>query len=89
MRKKWEIKTITSVEPTNDFRLICVFDDGTTKDFDMKPVLRKKGPMIEPLQKITFFKKVFLEMGTPTWPNGFDLCCDSIYAKAKPLKLAA
>jgi len=44
------------------------------------------GPMLEPLRKITFFKKVFLEMGVTTWPNGFDICADLIYLEAKDVK---
>jgi hypothetical protein len=31
------------------------------------------GSMVEPLQKTDYFNRVFVEMGAPTWPNGFDL----------------
>ena len=29
--------------------------------------------MVEPLRDEAFFGRVFLEMGVPTWPNGFDV----------------
>jgi hypothetical protein len=29
--------------------------------------------MFEPLRDPTFFARVFLEDGAPTWPNGFDV----------------
>ena len=35
--------------------------------------------MLKPFKEEKFFKKVFLEMGTPTWPNGYDICADLIY----------
>ena len=29
--------------------------------------------MVEPLKDPAFFARVFVEMGVPTWPNGFDM----------------
>jgi hypothetical protein len=29
--------------------------------------------MVEPLRDPTYFGRVFLEFGAPTWPNGFDI----------------
>ena len=29
--------------------------------------------MVEPLRDVAYFKRVFLEFGAPTWPNGFDI----------------
>jgi len=83
MTKQWELRTITKVEASRDFQLVCTFDNGVTKTFDVRPLFKKGGPMIAPLRNFSFFKKVFLEMGTPTWPNGFDLCCDVIYQQGK------
>ena len=44
------------------------------------------GPMIQPLKKISYFKKVFLEYGCPTWPNGFDIDSAYIAMKGKLIK---
>ena len=81
--KKWELRSIVKVKATNDFRIICTFDNKEIKEFDMGPLLKKRGPMSDPLLKRTFFKKVFLEMGVPTWPNGFDVCADLIYQEGR------
>lgn len=83
---KWELRLIKKVVPTANFELICTFDDNVVKQYDVKPLFKKSGPMLEPLRKIAFFKKVFLEMGAPTWPNGFDICADLIYMEAKEMK---
>jgi hypothetical protein len=84
-----ELRKTIKVTATDRFTLICLFDNGITKEFDMNTVLSKSGPMIQPLQDLIFFKKVFIEMGTPTWPNGFDLCSDVVYQQGKPVDLTA
>jgi hypothetical protein len=42
--------------------------------------------MLEPLRSVDYFKKVFLEMGVPTWPNGYDVCADVIFRDGKSVK---
>ena len=79
--KKWDLRQITKIEATADFRLVCTFDTKEVKAFDMRPLLNAGGPMIEPLRRISFFRKVFVESGTPTWPNGYDICADLLYQK--------
>lgn len=32
--------------------------------------------MVEPLRDLTFFRRVALVDGAPTWPNGYDACPD-------------
>jgi Protein of unknown function (DUF2442) len=81
-KPKWEIRKIRKIEPTSDFELICTFDNGLVKQYDVKPLFMKSGPILEPLRKAAYFKRVFLEMGAPTWPNGFDICADLIYMEA-------
>lgn len=82
---KWELRSITKIEIKKNYHLICTFDNGVIKDFDMSKIVLQKGTMIEPLKGQTFFKKVFLEMGTPTWPNGYDVCSDLIYTEGKEI----
>jgi len=83
---KWELRKVKKVVPAANFELICTFDNDVVKQFDFKPLSKKSGPMLEPLRKIAYFKKVFLEMGAPTWPNGFDICADLIFLEVKDLK---
>ena len=44
--------------------------------------------MLEPLRCVDYFKKVSLEMGVPTWPNGYDVCADVVYMDGKTVKQA-
>jgi hypothetical protein len=64
---------VTKVEPIGGYRLRFRFSDGTAGERDFAGLLDRTGPMIEPLKDQTYFRRVFIEFGTPTWPNGFDL----------------
>ena len=61
----------------------CLFDTDETIIFDMTDLVKESGSMILPLREESFFKKVFLESGTPTWPNGYDVCPDTIYRQGE------
>ena len=54
-------------------RLWLRFTDGSEGVRDLSALIAKGGPMVEPLKDQAFFARVFVEMGAPTWPNGFDL----------------
>jgi Protein of unknown function (DUF2442) len=71
-----EIVKILKVEPIGDYRLRLRFSDGSEGERDFSDVVGEGGPMVEPLKSPDVFARVFLELGTLTWPNGFDL--DSI-----------
>ena len=61
-----------------DYYLICILDDGTTYKYDMSFVLQRTGDMISPLRDLNFFKKVFIETGSLTWPNGYDIHANTV-----------
>ncbi|MBF0363533.1 MAG: DUF2442 domain-containing protein [Oligoflexia bacterium] len=86
MKKKWELKKIIKVEVHPKFNLVCTFDDNVVKNFSMNQIITCGGPMAKPLKKQSYFKKVFLEMGTLTWPNGYDVCSDLVYAQGTELQ---
>ena len=67
-----KIHDIIHVEPLNDYFLKAIFDDGVTKEFDMKPYI--SGGISEELKDQSYFRKVYLENGAITWPNGYDIC---------------
>jgi hypothetical protein len=71
-----EIVKVVVLEHLGHFRLRLRFSDGTEGERDFSDVIGEGGPMVEPLADPQFFSKVFLELGTLAWPNGFDL--DSI-----------
>ena len=71
-----DLVKIVRVEKLGGFRLRLHFSDGTEGERDFSEIVATGGPMVEPLRESAFFARVFLELGTLTWPNGFDL--DSI-----------
>ena len=54
------------------YRLRATFSDGMAGEFDFSGIVKEGGPMVEPLRDTSYFARVFLEDGAPTWPNGFD-----------------
>jgi Protein of unknown function (DUF2442) len=72
------IKLVKAVElkPLDGYRLWVKFSDGSQGIRDYSDMIAEGGPMVEPLREKEFFNKVFLSMGIPTWPNGYEV--DSI-----------
>ena len=66
------IRKILKVTAMNDYSLECEMENGEIYKYDMSFILESSGSMIKPLRDINFFKKVFIELGCLTWPNGFN-----------------
>jgi len=64
---------VTRLERPEGFRLHVRFSDGSEGVHDFSGMVNEPGPMLEPLRDETYFSRVFLEFGAPTWPNGFDI----------------
>ena len=64
---------VTKVKPLDGFKLELHFSDGTGGVLDCSAIVAEDGPMVEPLRDPEFFSRVFLELGAPTWPNGYDI----------------
>jgi hypothetical protein len=64
---------VTRLERLGGFRLRVHFNDGSEGVHDFGAIVNEPGPMLEPLRDETYFARVFLEFGAPTWPNGFDI----------------
>ncbi len=64
---------IAKIKCLGGYRLRATFSDGMAGEYDFSTVVGGSGPMIEPLRDPSFFARVFLEDGAPTWPNGFDV----------------
>ena len=60
------------VRALGDFRLEIVFDDDTLGVIDLTDFVGL-GEVTEPLRDPAYFRCVFIEMGTPTWPNGCNI----------------
>jgi hypothetical protein len=68
-----DIVKVVKVDPIGDHRLRILFSDGTEGDRDFSDIIAEGGTMVEALKDRAFFARVFIELGTLTWPNGFDL----------------
>jgi Protein of unknown function (DUF2442) len=71
--RDWTMIKVTKIKCLGGHRLSATFSDGMAGEYDFSAVIGETGPMIEPLRDPTFFGRVFLEDGAPTWPNGFDI----------------
>jgi Protein of unknown function (DUF2442) len=59
--------------------LRLTFNDGTTKQVDVRPLL--DGPIFEPLRDPAFFARMSLDevCGTVVWPNGADFAPEALH----------
>jgi hypothetical protein len=55
-----------------DHRLMIEFSDDTVGERDFSSIRSESGPMLEPLKDASYFRRVFVEDGVMTWPNGYD-----------------
>ncbi len=78
-----EIVKVIKVEALGGYRLRLRFSDGMQGEYDFSGVVGEGGPMVEPLRNPVFFKQVFIELGTLTWPNGFDLDSVALHDEMK------
>lgn len=80
---------IKKVDYLSDYKLKLTFTDGKIKIVDLKKY-KNKGPetVFYPFSDLEFFKSVRLDKhtGTIVWPNGVDLCPDSLYMMGKDMK---
>jgi len=59
------------------------FSDGSEGVRDLSDVIAKGGEMVAPLKSPDYFARAFVEMGVPTWPNGFDLDPINLYMELR------
>jgi hypothetical protein len=74
---------VVSVKPLGGHRLWLRFTDGREGVHDLSPIIAKGGPMVEPLKDPAYFARAFVELGAPTWPNGFDLDPINLYIEMR------
>ena len=70
---------VIDVKAQKDFMLTVCFDNGISREFDVKPLLSM--PIYKPLQNVELFQKVSVDQfGGITWGNNIDCCRDTLYA---------
>jgi hypothetical protein len=89
---------IKKVEYVEDYKLKLTFNDKKQKIVDLKKYSNEGAETVfYPFRDLAFFKSVKLDrkLGTIVWPNGVDLCPDTLYMRGldvseeeQPTKLA-
>jgi hypothetical protein len=79
---------IRHAEATGAGTLRLTLTDGSIIERDVRALL--VGPVLSPLRDPALFRRVRVEDGTVTWPNGADLCPDVlIWGGLPPLEVDA
>ena len=70
---------VVKVTVLDGFRVRLLFEDGLVREIDLDPYL--SGPVFEPVRNPKYFRRVRVdrESGTIAWPNGADICRDTLY----------
>ena len=56
-----------------EFQVALRFSDGKESIFDGREFLKRSGPLLEPLRDEGYFKRLFIDAGALSWPNGLEL----------------
>ncbi len=81
---------VRTVRCLHDHVVELTFTDGSVRSMDLEPFLT--GPVFEPLRRDTrLFRSVRVdpEVGTIVWPNGADICPDTLFLGLGPVDPAA
>jgi Protein of unknown function (DUF2442) len=62
---------VRKAKPLGDYRLVIEFSDDTMGERDFS-LTSETGPILQPLKEPTYFRRLFVENGAITWPNGYD-----------------
>lgn len=73
------VPCVVSVEPRGAFSVLLGFDDGVSKQVDVRHLLN--GPVFEALRDPSEFAKVRVDhdAGTIVWPNQADIAPETLY----------
>jgi hypothetical protein len=74
---------VLRLRPLDGYQLWLRFTDGSEGVRDLSDVVAEGGVMVEPLKAKEYFDRVFVELGAPTWPNGFDLDPINLYMQLR------
>lgn len=72
---------VRKLKHLGDHRFEVEFTDGMAGVWDYSDVKQRPGPMAAPLHDADYAARAFLEAGAPTWPNGWDVSPEALYAR--------
>lgn len=78
---KWVVK---KAEPRIDYTIYLVFEDGSKKIYDAKPLL--ESPLYEPLKNLGFFMKARADGDTVIWNDDVDIAPEHLYECSMPVE---
>lgn len=73
--------TAIQVKPLENFMLAVAFDNGETKEFDVKPYI--SGNFYGKLANKSYFATVKTNGFSVEWADGQDICPDDLYYLSK------
>lgn len=73
---------VMEVNPTADYKLALVFDDGERRLYDCSHLL--DFGVFRELRDIGYFNRVYVLDGTVAWPHEQDICPDTLYLDSLP-----
>lgn len=77
---------VIKLKPLDGYKLWVRFSTGEEGVRDYSDMISEGGPVVVPLRDQSFFARVFIEMGVPTWPNGFDVDPINLYMELRDSK---
>ncbi len=77
---------VTWVKAMAEHRLEITFTTGEVGVYDCGPLLT--FGIFSELRDESYFRKARVFNGTVVWPNGQDICPDTLYAESQPAKPA-
>ena len=78
MKPRNKIKKILETD-LNNFRIKISFSNEKKGFVSLAHIFDSPKNLSEEILKGNMFSKCFIESGTLAWPNGFELCPDTVY----------
>lgn len=72
-----KIEKLLSIDPEN-FSIQLRFEDGESGVVSLKNIFEHPKAMSAEILKGEMFNRCFIESGALAWPNGFELCPDTL-----------
>lgn len=85
MKLGYKIKKIISFDEES-FVIKLKFDDGAVGEVDLSSIFSKPRNLSAEIIKGGLFTKCYLESGALAWPNGLELCPDSLRMQLREKK---
>lgn len=78
---------VKEVQPQPNLKLLLTFENGEKRLFDIHPYL--DTGVFRDLQDPSIFNTVRICFDTVEWPNGADLCPETLYRESIPVKVVS